>query len=277
MLKLFLLLAFATRAATVQEGTWMKGSGPILEGRLELKQKSAWHIGGFCFRHTADANNPLAGSVDIKLGLQGQAALKPGRLFIASFDARETIWGKVKDNWATSSCDEKLGSTNWKRDLFDYNMTATSDGRHSIVFTGDILQHTDTRDWHFAFMTCGPLDGVSAVTYEIHAVEGALSVFQADHMDRESCPILPSDWFREGRNHGEFWLMIFATICISCLPCCAVSICFYMRARRLQDQAKTGLAGAGSMVADVVGRPVRDESNISLEVVGTPSTPSSKV
>eukprot|EP00931_Biecheleriopsis_adriatica_P046911 TRINITY_DN269_c0_g2_i1.p1 TRINITY_DN269_c0_g2~~TRINITY_DN269_c0_g2_i1.p1 ORF type:complete len:323 (+),score=42.32 TRINITY_DN269_c0_g2_i1:61-969(+) len=244
----------STLAQKANDATWMKVSGPILEGRLALEPGRSWHIGGFCFGHTADKTDRDVGVLELKLGLHGSTPPGKGVLFIAAWDDVDAAWGDAKRNWHSSSCQDKLSSTSFHLDLHDLNLQPSLDSKvfYSYTFRGRILQHTATKDWHLGFIACEDSAlGANALFYEVHALDGALSMFDANHMDPKSCPILPSEWLQEAKAHSSFWLMLLGCACISAIPCCAISACLLLRARK-GDVKK----GQELPVSTVIGQPV---------------------
>eukprot|EP00931_Biecheleriopsis_adriatica_P046912 TRINITY_DN269_c0_g2_i2.p1 TRINITY_DN269_c0_g2~~TRINITY_DN269_c0_g2_i2.p1 ORF type:complete len:316 (+),score=45.41 TRINITY_DN269_c0_g2_i2:68-1015(+) len=250
----------STLAQKTNGATWMKASGPILEGRIALEPNRSWHIGGFCFGHTADETDREVGFMTLKFGLHGSTPLDKGVLFFAAWGDHDLAWGDAKRKWHSSSCMDKLSSAPYHRDLHDFNLQPSLDSSvfYSYTVGATVLQHMSTKDWHFGFVACEDLTlGANALFYEVHSSQGALSMFDANDMDPKSCPILPSEWLQEAKAHSSFWLMLLGCTCIGAVPCCAISACLLFRARMGDTKKGQELPqGHDLPLSTVVGQPV---------------------
>ena len=217
---------------------------PAIEAEVVLESEHAYHMGGFCLPHGPP--NASVARLRVDVDWQGKSMLPtgPGSGATLLVFTGEENWGKARAGWSSSSCSEKLQAAFAQVNLGRFQ-NRTGAPRYSVHAN---VKSTATLDWHFALAACGTVEQ-APLRVSVHAVDGALSVFQANtQFDDSSCPRLPVSWWREATSRPSFWVMMLAMVLGTCS---CVLLAFFLLRCHIRKGSKPSNPGAHL----VIGRP----------------------
>mmetsp|Transcript_53507 Transcript_53507/g.115625 ORF Transcript_53507/g.115625 Transcript_53507/m.115625 type:complete len:436 (+) Transcript_53507:91-1398(+) len=184
------LWAWAAHFAVVH-GTWLQGEFPANE-------PFGAYVGKFCFDYNT-TDLAVVGSAEIKI--DPLFPVDEGVIYLAIFDDERHRWKKIRKNWASRTCEERLSAANQYTEIWlnDTDLTRKT----------QIRQHIRPRFWYFTFLSCGK-SFPTPLKYTVHLVNdsyGWQNEFSLDHMGLFTVYVVFSI---------AFSLMTLVTWCASC-------------------------------------------------------------
>jgi len=235
-------------------------TNPSVEAAVTLAE-GVWHVGGFCFRMEPEG---YVGRIIVRVQWQGRTSLENlDPVYLSGFDGREEKWGQASQDWAESSCQQKLATATSNSELVHGN-------DKEFAFAISLKQVHDIRDWHFAVLACGSNYEAATLKVSLEAEHGALSVFESGaYFDGSSCPVERHDWWQQATGEVAFWGMLLLGAALGACLVLAVA-CARRSGRKPSGQEDKSLKKAyGEEV--VMGKSSADDSGIAN--VGPPKVP----